>query len=67
MRARCRPPGGWQDARTRGRAQATEVDDASEAHRCGSSPEAFSQLAVTSAKVFGTQRVHEIESDLASS
>ena len=46
-------------------AQATEVDDASKTRGCGSSPEAFRQLAVTSTKAFGTQRVHEIESDLA--
>ena len=36
-------------------AEAAEVDDASEAHRGGRSPKAFSQLAVTSTKVFGTQ------------
>jgi hypothetical protein len=46
--------------------QAAEVDDVSDAHRCGSSPESFSQLAVTSTKIFGTQRVHEIKGDLAS-
>ena len=48
-------------------AQAAEVDDASKARRCSSSPEAFSQLAVTSTKVLGTERVHEIEGDLATS
>jgi hypothetical protein len=35
-------------------AQAAEVDDASEAHCGGSSPEAFSQLTVTSTKFFAT-------------
>ena len=46
-------------------AKAAEVHDASEARRCRSSPEAFSQLLVTSAKVFVAERVHEIERDLA--
>jgi len=36
-------------------AQAAEVNDALEAHRCGSSPKAFSQLAVTRTKVFSTK------------
>ena len=47
--------------------QAAEVDDAADAHCFGGSSEAFGQLAVTSTKVLGTQRVHEIESDFASS
>ncbi len=48
-------------------AQATEVNDASKTRGCSGSPEALCQLAITSTKIFGTQRVHEIESDLASS
>jgi hypothetical protein len=45
----------------------TEIDDASEARDRSSPPESHSQLVVTSAKVFSTQRVHEIERGLASS
>jgi hypothetical protein len=44
----------------------TEIDDASEARDRSSPPESHSQLVVTTAKVFDTQRVHEIERGVAS-